>query len=59
MNKASRSGSLEPKPDHLESEYGAQFGDPSVVTAYRHRPPYPEELFEILIELLRRRSIWR
>jgi SAM-dependent methyltransferase len=43
---------LQPKPDHLGPEYGAQFGDASVVAAYRHRPPYPAEVFDILIGLM-------
>jgi len=40
------------KPAHLGPEYGAQFGDASVVDAYRFRPPYPAEVFEILRRLL-------
>jgi SAM-dependent methyltransferase len=42
-----------PKPKHLEPEYGAQFSDPSVASAYRFRPPYPEEVYTILDRLLR------
>ncbi len=42
----------EPKPIHLGPKYGAQFSDSSVVRAYRHRPPYPDELFVILARLL-------
>jgi SAM-dependent methyltransferase len=41
-----------PKPKHLEPAYGAQFSDPSVVSAYRFRPPYPEEVYTILAGLL-------
>lgn len=41
-----------PKPDHLEPAYGSQFQDPSVVAAYRHRPPYPAEVFDVLIGLV-------
>jgi SAM-dependent methyltransferase len=41
-----------PKPKHLEPAYGAQFSDPSVVSAYRFRPPYPEEVYTILAELI-------
>lgn len=37
-----------PKPAHLGRSYGAQFGDASVVEAYRHRPPYPAELSDVL-----------
>jgi len=40
------------KPKHLGPEYGAQFGDASIVAAYRHRPPYPDQVFEILAELM-------
>lgn len=39
------------KPAHLGPKYGAQFGDTSVVNAYRFRPPYPTEVFEILERL--------
>jgi SAM-dependent methyltransferase len=42
----------EPKPRHLSPEYAAQFNDASVVAAYEHRPPYPAEVYEILLELL-------
>lgn len=40
------------KPIHLGPEYGAQFGDRSVVAAFRYRPPYPDEAFDILEELI-------
>jgi ubiquinone/menaquinone biosynthesis C-methylase UbiE len=40
------------KPAHLGPEYGAQFRDASVVDAYRFRPPYPAEVFEILGRLV-------
>ena len=39
---------MRPKPDHLGPDYAGQFSDPSVVAAYDHRPPYPDEVFEIL-----------
>jgi hypothetical protein len=42
----------EPRPRHLASEYGAQFADASVVPAYEHRPPYPDEVYEVLLGLL-------
>ncbi|HEX5167137.1 MAG TPA: class I SAM-dependent methyltransferase [Thermomicrobiales bacterium] len=45
-------GDIAPKPAHLGPQYGAQFGDDSIVRAYRHRPPYPIELFGILASLL-------
>src|SRR5262249_40499639 len=41
-----------PKPAHLGPEYGAQFGDPSVVAAYPCRPPYPPETFDLLLGLI-------
>lgn len=40
------------KPKHLAPNYGAQFKDRSIVDAYRHRPPYPAEIFTILAELI-------
>lgn len=40
------------KPKHLAPEYGAQFKDRSIVEAYRHRPPYPTEVFDILAGLI-------
>jgi SAM-dependent methyltransferase len=41
-----------PKPKHLGPEYGAQFSDPSVASAYRFRPAYPDEVYTILERLL-------
>ena len=41
-----------PKPKHLGPEYAAQFADRSVVAAYRHRPHYPAEVFEVLAGLI-------
>lgn len=43
---------MKPKPKHLWPEYGAQFQDPSIAAVYRKRPPYPEELFDLIGELL-------
>ncbi len=40
-----------PKPAHLGPEFGSQFGDPSVVAAYRYRPPYPSEILDVLARL--------
>ena len=40
------------KPKHFSSEYAEQFKDQSVVEAYRFRPPYPPEVFDILAELI-------
>jgi SAM-dependent methyltransferase len=41
-----------PKPKHLAPEYGAQFSDLSVASAYRFRPPYPDEVYTLLDRLL-------
>jgi len=41
-----------PKPKHLTPEYGAQFSEPSVASAYRCRPPYPDEVYTLLDRLL-------
>ena len=41
-----------PKPSHLGPEYAAQFADRSVAEAYPHRPPYPAEVFDLLLGLL-------
>jgi SAM-dependent methyltransferase len=40
-----------PKPRHLQSDYAAQFADPSVVAAYSARPPYPDSVFDRLVTL--------
>src|SRR4051812_48319671 len=41
-----------PKPAHLETRYAEQFQDPSIVTAYHHRAPYPAEVFNMLVGLI-------
>lgn len=41
-----------PKPAHLGPAFAAQFQDRSVVAAYPCRPPYPDEAFAILAELI-------
>ena len=41
-----------PKPAHLTQMYGEQFRDPSVVLAYGYRPPYPGEVFDLLVGLV-------
>jgi SAM-dependent methyltransferase len=33
-------------------ELAAAFADPGVATAYRHRPPYPDQVFDLLAELV-------
>ena len=43
---------MKPKPRHLERDYAEQFMDRSVVEAYGFRPPYPDETFDVLEELL-------
>ena len=43
---------MKAKPKHLAPTYGAQFKEASVVEAYAFRPPYPDELFEILVDLM-------
>ncbi len=40
------------KPKGLGPEYGGQFRDKSVADAYPTRPPYPPELFDILMGLV-------
>ena len=40
------------KPQHLATQYAAQFLDEEVAAAYRHRPPYPAETFALLEPLL-------
>ncbi len=45
---------IAPKPIHLGPQYGAQFGDASIVRAYRYRPPYPGEVYSLLSDLLPR-----
>lgn len=42
---------MQPKPSHLGPAYAAQFADASVAAAYRHRPPYPAEVFAVLAGL--------
>jgi len=41
-----------PKPDHLGPEYAAQFTDPSVAAVYHLRPPYLDEVFDVLTDLI-------
>lgn len=41
-----------PKPKHLAPAYGSQFSDPSVASAYRFRPPYPDEVYGLLEGLM-------
>ena len=43
---------MQAKPAHLGPQYGAQFADPEVATAYDQRPPYPAEVFALLTDLI-------
>ncbi len=41
-----------PKPGSWGPQYGATFSEQSVVDAYPYRPPYPEEVFDVLAGLV-------
>lgn len=41
------------KPNFYARKYAEQFQDTSIVEAYRHRPPYPLETFDILASLIK------
>ena len=41
-----------PEPQDVRTFYADTFKDRRVVDAYRHRPPYPDEVFAILASLL-------
>ncbi len=41
------------KPRHLGPDYGAQWQAPGMAAAYAHRPPYADETFAVLKDLLR------
>ncbi len=43
---------MQPKPEHFGAYYAEAFKDRQVVDAYRYRPPYPQEVFSILIGLI-------
>jgi trans-aconitate methyltransferase len=43
--------SIPDKPRHLQRDYAAQFEDRSIATAYAARPPYPDAVFDTLVEL--------
>lgn len=47
---------MRPKPEHLNPKFAEHFTDTSVVEAYRLRPPYPPEAFDILASLMRGNS---
>lgn len=44
---------MKAKPDHLQPQYGAQFQDVSVVSAYQYRPPVPDEVITVIGQLMR------
>jgi SAM-dependent methyltransferase len=43
---------MHPHPENPRAFFADTFKDRRVVEAYRHRPPYPQEVFEILATLL-------
>jgi ubiquinone/menaquinone biosynthesis C-methylase UbiE len=38
--------------EYADQQLGATFGHAGVATAYEHRPPYPEEVFDVLVRLV-------
>jgi 2-polyprenyl-3-methyl-5-hydroxy-6-metoxy-1,4-benzoquinol methylase len=42
---------MQPKPEFLGPEAASAFGDAGVADAYRYRPPYPAEVFDLLLGL--------
>lgn len=43
---------MQPKPENFSTYYAESFKDRQVVAAYRHRPPYPQEVFPLLDALV-------
>jgi SAM-dependent methyltransferase len=43
---------MHPQPENPRTFFADTFKDQRVVEAYRHRPPYPQEVFEILTKLM-------
>jgi hypothetical protein len=43
---------MQSKPQDFRTFYADTFKDHCVVDAYRHRPPYPDEVFDILASLV-------
>ena len=43
---------MQPKPEDYRTYFADTFKDHRVVDAYRHRPPYPDEVFDILANLI-------
>jgi SAM-dependent methyltransferase len=42
---------VKPKPSGLDVNHATQFDDPTIVAAYGTRPPYPESLVTLLLEV--------
>ena len=43
---------MQPKPEYFGTCYAEAFKDQQVVDAYHYRPPYPQEVFDILAGLI-------
>ena len=43
---------MQPKPEHFGASYAEAFKNQQVVDAYQYRPPYPDEVFDILSGLI-------
>ena len=43
---------MQSRPPSLGPEFSTRFRDRSVVDAYHLRPSYPEEVFDILLDLI-------
>jgi trans-aconitate methyltransferase len=43
---------MQPEPENFSASYAEAFKDDRVVDAYRYRPPYPDEVFDILAGLI-------
>jgi SAM-dependent methyltransferase len=43
---------MQPKPEHFGASFAEAFKDQRVVDAYKYRPPYPNEVFDILSGLI-------
>ena len=43
---------MQPKPEHFGASFAEAFNDQRVVDAYKYRPPYPNEVFDILSGLI-------
>jgi SAM-dependent methyltransferase len=43
---------MQPKPENFSTNYAEEFKRQQVVDAYRNRPPYPAEVFDILAHLI-------